>query len=122
MKSKFDSVSRWAKKDLTVHQFHFCMVIKSVHFPLGVRTLYRDYVSDKVIELKAVDKIKATTRIGQLTGYDPVTHHSRWYPGENDIPLRFTSGFYFLHVDISYFFIVLHESKQSHLKLWFTYF
>ena len=98
IKNHFGGVSRWAKKELTVHQFHFCMVPKSPYFPLGVRTAYRDYVSDRVIELKAVEKLQAITRIGQLTGYDPVTHHSCWYPGDTDIPFRSTAGIYFLRV------------------------
>ena len=98
MAKSFDEVDRWAKKELTVHQWYFSRVHKSVYFPLGVRTLYRDYVSDKVVELKAVDKHKAATRIGQLTGYDPVTHYSRWYPDENSIRFRPIAGMYILKV------------------------
>ena len=98
LRGKFDDVDRWAKLDLTVHQFYFSRVPHSLYFPLGVRTLYRDYVSNKVVELRSVEKHRATTRIGQLTGFDPVTHYSRWYPDERTIHLRPVEGFYFLHV------------------------
>ena len=100
LRPHFDDVGRWAKLDLTVLQFHFAQVEKSVYFPLGVRTLYRDYCSDRVVELKPVEKAKAVTKIGWLTGFDPVTHYSRWYPDEHSIPFRPVTGFYFLHVSI----------------------
>ena len=99
LKGHFDNVGRWAKLELTTHQFYFCRVPDSVYFPLGVRTLYRDYVNDKVVELKPVEKNKAVTRIGQLTGFDPVTHYSRWYPDERSIPFRSVSGFSLLQVN-----------------------
>lgn len=75
-----DSLDRWAKTNLTVHQFHFERVPANAYFPHGVRIRYRDYVSPRVVELQEVDKRKAMTRIGQLTGLDPVTHYSRWFP------------------------------------------
>jgi hypothetical protein len=102
MSKCFDDVDRWAKKELTVHQWHFSRVKPSIYFPLGVRTLYRDYVSDKVVELKSVEKSKAVTRLGQLTGYDPVTHYSRWYPDEGSIRFRPIAGMYILKVSIIY--------------------
>jgi len=98
LKGHFDDVDRWAKRELTIHQFYFSRVPVSVYFPLGVRTLYRDYVSDRVVELKPVDKNRAITRVGQLTGFDPVTHYSRWYPDENTIPRRQVAGFFILRV------------------------
>ena len=94
----FDKVDRWAKKQLTVHQWYFSAVPVSLYFPLGVRTLYRDYVSDKVVELVEVKNSKAVTRLGQLTGFDPVTHYSRWYPDERSIPFRSVAGMYILKV------------------------
>ena len=96
--SHTDGLDRWAKLELTVHQFHFSIVEPSIYFPLGVRVLYRDYCSDRVVELKPVENPKAVTRIGQLTGFDPVTHYSRWYPDEHTIPFRPVAGFYFLKV------------------------
>ena len=98
MSKHFDDVDRWAKKELTVHQWYFSRVTPNIYFPLGVRTLYRDYVSDKVVELKSVEKTKAVTRLGQLTGYDPVTHYSRWYPDETSIRFRPIAGMYILKV------------------------
>jgi hypothetical protein len=99
----FDNIDRWAKKELTVHQWYISVVEKSIYFPLGVRTLYRDYVNDKVVELKSVEKSKAATRIGQLTGYDPITHYSRWYPDENSIRFRPVAGFFVLKVLLNLF-------------------
>ena len=98
MRGQFDVIDRWAKRELTVHQIYFSRVPLSVYFPLGVRVMYRDYISPRVVELKPVEKNRAATRIGQLTGFDPVTHYSRWYPDENTIPFRSVAGFYLLHV------------------------
>ena len=109
MKGHFDDIDRWAKRDLTVHQFYFSRVPASVYFPLGVRVLYRDYVSDKVVEFKPTERNRAVTRVGQLTGFDPVTHYSRWYPDENTIPFRSVAGFSILHV--STFSVVYVDSK-----------
>jgi hypothetical protein len=108
IKGHADDIERWAKKELTVHQIYFSRVPQSVYFPLGVRVLYRDYVSPRVVELKPVEKNKAVTRIGQLTGFDPVTHYSRWYPDENTIPFRSVAGFSLLHVSNISLIVLFH--------------
>ena len=103
-----DDIERWAKKELTVHQIYFSRVPQSAYSPLGVRVLYRDYVSPRVVELKPVEKNKAVTRIGQLTGFDPVTHYSRWYPDEDTIPFRSVAGFSLLHVSNISLIVLFH--------------
>ncbi len=75
-----DPIQRWAKEDLTVHQFHFYAVDPDINSPLGYRFRYRDYCSDRVVELKQVNKMDAVTGIGQLTGIEAVTHHVKWFP------------------------------------------
>jgi len=84
LKPHNDPIKRWAKEDLTVHQFHFYAVDPSINSPLGYRFRYRDYCSDRVVELKSVNKMDAVTGIGQLTGIEPVTHHVKWFPDSNN--------------------------------------
>lgn len=45
------SFGRYAKEELTQHQFTFDAVEVSEHFPFGVKVMYRAYSRDKVIEL-----------------------------------------------------------------------
>ena len=78
-----DPLSRWAKEQLTVHQIHISICRESCYFPHGYFLQYRDYVSERVIELKAVEKTSAVTFTGHLTGIEPVTHHSKWFPDED---------------------------------------
>ena len=89
-----DEISRWAKEQLTVHQIHIYACTPTVYFPHGYAFRYRDYVSDKVVEMKAVDKRSAVTPVGHMTGIEPVTHHSKWYPDENTYENRPVSGIF----------------------------
>jgi hypothetical protein len=43
----------------------------SAKFPLGVKTIYRSYVSDQVVMLRQVTKSQASTDIGRLTELEP---------------------------------------------------
>ena len=89
-----DKMARWAKEQLTVHQIHISACQPSVYFPYGYFIRYRDYCSDQVVELKHVDKRNAITMIGHLTGIDPVTHNSKWFPDENTYDFRPVCGIY----------------------------
>lgn len=53
-------------------------------FPLGYKFRYRDYCSDRVVELKLVNMMEAQTTIGRTTGIEPVTNHVKWFPEENN--------------------------------------
>ena len=89
-----DKISRWAKEQLTVHQIHISVCRPSIYFPYGYFFRYRDYCSDQVVELKPVEKRSAVTMIGHLTGMDPVTHYSKWYPDEDTYEHRPVCGIY----------------------------
>jgi hypothetical protein len=94
----YDRWDRWAKDQLTVHQIHLYSCHPSVYFPLGYGLRYRDYASDKVVELKPVDKKSAVTMIGVLTGIEPVTHHVKWFPDEFTYENRPVEGFFKLRI------------------------
>lgn len=49
---------RYAKKEWTQLQFTFESVEPSVHFPQGVKTTYRKYAADKVIEIERCDEAR----------------------------------------------------------------
>ena len=90
-----DSISRWAKEDLTIHQFHIFSVEPDIMFPLGYKFRYRDYCSNQVVELLKVPKIEALTPIGQLTGIEAITHHVKWFPDEHNDMGIIGDGIYF---------------------------
>ena len=86
LKPHNDTLNRWAKEELSVHQIHIYAVLEDFLSPLGYRMRYRDFCSDRVVLLKQCSKIDAATEIGQLTGLEPVTHHVKWFPEQrNDI-------------------------------------
>ena len=89
-----DRLSRWAKEQLTVHQIHISACRPSIYFPYGYFLQYRDYCSDRVVELKSVDKRNAVTSVGHLTGIEPVTHFSKWFPDENTYENRPVCGIF----------------------------
>lgn len=94
------SLGRLHKEEQTQHTWMFEAVDPSVHFPLGVKTCYRAYCSDKVVEFQKMDPLECTTSIGRLTGLEPVVTISHWYPSASGIgmdPLRPNiEGFYLL--------------------------
>lgn len=49
-------------------------------YPDGGRAFYRDYITDEVVLFKVVDKLSASSRIGQLIGLECSMHFSEWYP------------------------------------------
>ena len=66
-------LSKLHKEEDTQHQWRFYAVEKSSHFPLGCKTLYRAYSSDKVVELISKDKLSCRSFIGTTIGLEPVT-------------------------------------------------
>ena len=89
-----DKLTRWAKEQLTVHQIHISVCNPTVYFPFGYFLRYRDYCSDRVVEMKSVEKRSAATTVGHLTGIDPVTHHSKWFPDEKTYENRPVCGIF----------------------------
>jgi hypothetical protein len=73
-------LSNLHKEGQTQHQWRFEAVELSTYFPLGVKTMYRAYCSDRVVEFHAKPASKCDTRIGQAIGLEPVTVTCRWHP------------------------------------------
>jgi hypothetical protein len=61
------------KEEFTQHQWRFESVDKTIFFPLGVKTTYRAYCSDKIIEFFKMPKLQCLSPIGSFTGSEPVT-------------------------------------------------
>jgi len=90
-------LERYTKEDLTQHRWSFEAVEKSSEFPFGVKTMYKTYASDKVVEIKKIPKENCMTDLGHLTGLEPRTTYSTWYPTSNCIENRIgIEGFYIL--------------------------
>jgi glycosyltransferase involved in cell wall biosynthesis len=72
------SVGRLHKESYTQHRWRFEAVETCAEFPFGVKTLYRAYASDRVIEIFKTEKSQCISRIGQLIGLEPVSVHCRY--------------------------------------------
>jgi len=69
----------------TMHQWKFeAVVIHPQYFPHGVKTTYRAYSSDKVIEFDKKCKDECLHPIGQATGLEPRTLYVAWRPSVDD--------------------------------------
>jgi hypothetical protein len=84
------------KEELTQHQWRFESVEPSAYFPVGVKTTYRAYCSDQVVEFIKKPKMQCLSVIGQFTGLEPVTTIVRWYPAAEINPDQPVEGFYLL--------------------------
>ena len=63
----------------TQHQWSFEKVNASVHFPLGVKTMYRAYAQDSAIEIiKSI--FPHENECGRLVGLKAVQVAVYWYP------------------------------------------
>ena len=90
-------LSRYTKEQQTQHRWSFEAVQSCSEFPFGVKTMYRAYASDKVVEITKIAKEDCVTDIGRLTGLEPRTTFSLWYPRHDSISNRLgTEGFYLL--------------------------
>ncbi len=89
---------KWAKEEYTQLQWKFEAVPPSLHFPLGVRVMYRAYSSDQVIEIVEKPQGSCLSALGQSLGLEPVLVNVHWYPNEKTFPARKgVVGFYLLH-------------------------
>ncbi len=79
-----------------MHRWRFQQVEPCLNFPLGVKTCYRAYASDFVVEFKIEETQKCLTPLGQLTGLEAFLCASRWYPQPTDLEGRDCEGFYLL--------------------------
>lgn len=70
----------YAKEEDTQHCFKFEAVDVTPDFPYGVRTTYRAYASDKVIEFTKKPKNQCLSPIGRRTGLEPHTLEVTWGP------------------------------------------
>ena len=89
------------KKIDTKHQWRFEAVNPSFFFPFGVKTAYRAYSSDKVVEFSEPQALEVCLHpVGQHTGLDPKTLYCTWEPeayGANSLRDRQgIEGFYLL--------------------------
>ena len=90
-------LSRLHKDLQTQHQWRFLAVKPDVYFPLGCKTTYRAYSSDRVVEFIKQPKNKCYSKVGRYTGLEPVTVYCRWYPSaECDANRVGVEGFYLL--------------------------
>ncbi len=87
----------YSKEIDTQHQWKFTAVERSLNFPLGGKTQYRAYSSDKVVEMQFKRESECLTPIGKLTGIEPVTTHVKWFPDETTFPERKVEGYYLLN-------------------------
>ena len=88
----------YCKEEDTQHQFKFDAVEVNTDFPLGVRTMYRAYCSDKVIEFVKKPKEQCLSPIGQRNGLEPHTLLVSWGPERQSTltPDKKALGFYIL--------------------------
>jgi hypothetical protein len=71
---------RTHKLDWTQHQWKFEAVVANDHFPHGAKATYRKYSSDTVIVIQKEVRYCCESAIGKLTGLEPTTLCSMWYP------------------------------------------
>jgi len=90
-------LARLHKDIQTQHQWRFEALKPSVHFPLGCKTTFRAYSSEKVVEFVKKPKLQCISPIGQYTGLEATTLYCRWYPSAKCDPARVgIEGFYLL--------------------------
>ena len=78
----------FAKLIDTMHVWRFDAVQPSQWFPMGVKTCYKAYSSDQVIEFVKKGKDECLSPIGAATGLEPVTVFCPWRPAPDDDPTR----------------------------------
>jgi hypothetical protein len=72
----------------TQHQWQFEAVEPCAYFPLGCRTTYRAYCSDRVVEFVKKCKDLCQSKIGRILGLEPVSVRCKWYPSAECDPQR----------------------------------
>lgn len=81
-------MSNLHREDATQHQWIFEAVNVSHYFQLGVKTTYRAYSADLVVEFKKKPKLQCVTTIGQYTGLEAFSTIVTSQPDEFADPLR----------------------------------
>jgi hypothetical protein len=66
-------LGKYTREHLTQHRWSFEAVEHTSEFPFGVKTMYKAYASDKVVEIFKMTKEDCITGKGQLTGLKPRT-------------------------------------------------
>ena len=96
--SKDPELSDLHRLEATQLAFRFDAVIKQPLFPLGVRTMYKAFSSDKVIVFEKKTPAECLTPIGMATGLEPYcTLTDVWRPSVDDDPNRVgVEGFYLM--------------------------
>jgi hypothetical protein len=73
----------------TMHQWKFeAVAIHPMYFPHGVKTSYRAYSADQVVEFDKKCTAECLHPIGQATGLEPRTVFVAWRPSVDDCPDR----------------------------------
>ena len=86
----------WTKREQTQHQWKCEAVPVSVEFPLGVKTLYRAFAQDEVIEIvDAVPPYKSDA--GKYLGIEAVCTEVKYLPKANPEKGRTEDGMYLLY-------------------------
>jgi hypothetical protein len=125
------SLSRLHKEGHTQHQWRFQAVIPTIHFPLGCKTTYKTYSSDKVnystlvyfnvsvinlfykvIEFIKKSKDQCLSAIGRITGLEASTVFCPWLPSSEGVNMNSTRP------GIEGFFIIksIPHQNLSHIK------
>lgn len=80
----------------TMHQWKFEAVEPSPLFPLGVKTCYKPYSSDRVVVFDMLPVGQCLSPIGALTGLEPKTLYMKWRPAPEDDTSRSVEGTHLL--------------------------
>ena len=76
-----DSIDRllgkYTREHQTQHRWSFEAVDQSAEFPFGVKTMYKAYASDKVVEIMKMPKEECISDLGRLTGLQSRITYSR---------------------------------------------
>lgn len=81
------------KELYTKLQWIFEYTEPSIYFPLGVKTIYRDFSSSRVCIIREVPKDSASTTLGQKTGLEPYALPVINHPTPNAFHDRPVEGF-----------------------------
>ena len=87
------------KEEYTKLQWIFEYIQPCKFFPFGVKTLYRDFSSDRVCIIREVPKGSAATIMGQHTGLEAYALPIKNHPTAEAFPDRNVEGFYLLSGD-----------------------
>ena len=85
------------KEEYTKLQWIFEYTKPDIYFPFGVKTIYRDYSSDRVCIIREVPKGSAGTILGQNTGLEPYAVPIMNHPTKDAFNNRPVEGFYLLN-------------------------